>query len=222
MKFLYTEEDLEDLKSRDRIMEKVIDYYGPVDIDLNEDLYAEIVYHILGQQISVQVQDALHDRLKASCGTITPQAVLRLGPDKLRELGMSRRKAETIVRIAQMITDGELDFSLLKDMSDDEAIRYLTKIKGVGPWTAEMILMFGLGRTDVFTRGDIALNRGLKIMYGLEEVNDEVFDYYHNLFKPYGTLACLYIWAVGENKKEGIVDFVKEQRKLLKLEERTP
>lgn len=209
MDFEYEDEAIEYLKEKDEILSKVIDYVGPISVPIERNIFAGITYHILGQQISVIVQDTIWDRLKEKIGEVTPENVVKLGKDELRALGMTNRKAETIYNIAQSIVDGEFDFYDLEDLSDDEVIKELTKIKGVGKWTAEMLLMFSYNRPDVFTFGDVALNRGLKMMYGLEEIDKKTFEHFKELFSPYGTLASLYIWAVGEYKKEGIKEFVE-------------
>lgn len=204
------QEIIDYLKSKDVRFSKVIDFIGDIDGPIEPDPFAGIVYHILGQQISVIVQDTIWDRLKEKIGRVTPEGVLKLGKENLKELGMTTRKSETIYNIAKLIVDGELNFDKLNLLSDEEFIKEITKIKGIGKWTAEMLLMFSFDRENVFTFGDVALNRGLKMIYGLEDISKEQFEYFKKLFDPYGTIASLYIWGIGEYKKDGIKEFIEE------------
>lgn len=207
-------EIIEHLKSRDEKLAKVIDFIGEIDGPIEPDPFKGIVYHILGQQISVIVQDTLWDRLREKLSDeITPKNIIKLGKDELRNLGMTNRKAETIYNIAEMIEDGRLDFEKLNLLSNEDFIKEITKLKGIGKWTAEMLLMFSFDRDDVFTFGDVALNRGLKMIYGLEDISKEQFEYFKELFSPYGTIASLYIWGIGEFKKEGVKEFIEELNK---------
>lgn len=210
MFFQYGDEEISYLKSKDERLSRVIDFVGFIKEPLELDPFRGIIYHILGQQISVRVQDSIWDKLNQAVDPITPETILAFGKDNLRALGMTNRKAETIIRIAEMLKSGELDFSRLEDMSDEDIIKELTKIKGIGKWTVEMLIMFSLNRKNVFTFGDVALNRGLKMVYGLDKISKEQFEYFKHLFDPYGTIASLYFWAIGENKREGIPEFIAD------------
>ena len=207
--FEYDQEGIEYLKSKDSKLKAIIEFVGERKEPLNPDIFSALTYHIIGQQISARVQDVIYDRLKEKVGEITPTTIKELGEENLRSLGMSYRKAQTILRIADLVLKGKLDLDRLKTLSDKQVLEELCKIKGIGPWTAEMILMFSLNRHDVFTFSDIALNRGLKMIYNLDNLTKEDFKYYKEKFSPYGTLACIYFWVVGENKVEGIEEFVK-------------
>lgn len=205
--FKIENEALEYLKEKDERLGRVIDYVGDIKAVVEPDIFSALTYHILGQQISVIVQDKLYDRLKEATGGITPKKVIELGHQKLRDLGMTNRKAETILNVANAIESGSLDLENLYNLTDEEVIKELSKIKGIGPWTAEMLLMFTLERPDVFTFGDVALKRGLKMIYHMDDVDKKQFQYFKDLFSPYGTIASIYIWAVGEYKVDGISEF---------------
>lgn len=208
MHYQISQEAIDYLKSKDEKLAKVIDYIGDIEATLEPDIFSALCYHILGQQVSVIVQDLVYDRLKEITDGITPEKVLELGVEKLKSLGMTYRKAETIYTIAQSIVNEELDLEELRELSDEEILKKLTKFKGIGPWTAEMLLMFTLERPDVFTFGDVALKRGLKMIYHLDDVDKKQFEHFKELFSPYGTVASIYIWAVGEYKVDGISEFV--------------
>ncbi len=208
--FTYEQEGLEYLKEKDDKLKQIIEFVGERKEPLNPDIFSALTYHIIGQQISARVQDVIYERLEEKTGGVNPKSVIKLGEEGLRSLGMSYRKAQTILRIANMVLEEEIDLDNLKNLSDEEVMRELCRIKGIGPWTAEMILMFSLNRPDVFTFGDIALNRGLKQIYNLNELTKEDFKFYKEKFSPYGTLACIYFWVVGEEKVDGIKEFVEK------------
>lgn len=210
MFFEYDEEGVKYLREKDEKLKEVIDFIGPIREPIEQNPFAGIIYHILGQQISVRVQDTLWDRLRESVQPLTPENIIRFGRENLRALGMSNRKAETIYSIAQLVTEGDLDFEALRELDDETFIKELTKIKGIGKWTAEMLLMFSYNRQDVFTFGDVALNRGLKMVYDIDKISKDQFEEFKEKFSPYGTLASLYFWAVGEYKREGIEEFIEE------------
>lgn len=209
MHFEYGEEEIAHLKERDSRLSKVIDFVGTIREPINEDIFSALVYHILGQQISAHVQDIIYERVESGIGEITPENILEFGRENLRAQGMSYRKADTILSIAEKVISKEIDLSLLEEMSDDDVIRYLSQLKGIGTWTAEMILMFSLKRPNVFTFLDIALKRGLKMIYGEERIDRKRFEEFRERFSPYCSVASLYIWAIGEKKVDGVDEFIK-------------
>ncbi|MFA5448527.1 MAG: DNA-3-methyladenine glycosylase 2 family protein, partial [Sphaerochaeta sp.] len=109
-------------------------------------------------------------------------------------------KAEYIHNIAIKIEEGSLDLERLQTLEDDEVTKELVKLKGIGPWTAEMILLFGLKRPDVLSYGDLAILRGMRILYNLESIDRSTFEVYRRRYSPYGTTASLYLWAVSKFK----------------------
>ena len=107
---------------------------------------------------------------------------------------MSHRKVEYIVGIAVAAVDGTIDFKALSKMNDKDVIDKLSSLRGVGVWTAEMLLIFSLQRPDVLSWGDLAIKKGLIKLYGLDSVSKKEFEEYRKLYSPYNTVASLYLW----------------------------
>ena len=131
-------------------------------------------------------------------GTIDEAAVNAAGIDTLQGFGMTFRKAAYIHAFSRQVLDGSVDLEALSRLDDERAITALMQVKGIGRWTAEMILLFGLLRPDVVSFGDLAIIRGMKILYGLDEVDTERFDSHRRRYSPYGSTASLYLWAVSK------------------------
>jgi DNA-3-methyladenine glycosylase II len=109
---------------------------------------------------------------------------------------MSFRKADYVKGITSACTNGRLDLEGLKSLPDHEVVKALSSLKGIGPWTAEMMLIFSLGRKDVVSWGDLAIRRGMMSLYGLEAITKQEFDGYRAKYTPYGSVASLYIWEL--------------------------
>ena len=127
---------------------------------------------------------------------MTPETVAAADTQTLRSFGMSQRKAEYIREFAEKIVGGEFDLNETARMNDEEAIRRLTSLKGIGVWTAEMILLFCLQRSDIFSFGDAAIQRGVRMVYNCDKVERQFFKTLRERFSPYGSTASLYFWAV--------------------------
>lgn len=136
---------------------RVIELAGPVPLRRKPPGYAALAEIILSQMVSKASASALWRKLEASAGEISPEAILALSPEDLREAGLSRAKAETLCRVGSAVLGGELDLEHLCNLEARAAIRAMTAIKGVGPWTAEVYLLFCAGHPDVFPAGDVAL-----------------------------------------------------------------
>ncbi|MDR3326623.1 MAG: hypothetical protein LBT04_00555 [Prevotellaceae bacterium] len=119
-----------------------------------------------------------------------------IGIDELQKFGMTFRKAEYIKDFACKVLSGEFDIESLPDKSDDELIARLSALKGIGVWTAEMIMTFCMQRPDIFSFGDLAIHRGLRMLYHHKNVDKKLFEKYRRRYSPYGTVASLYIWAI--------------------------
>ena len=187
----------------DPILNKLVKKYGAPNNfkDRSEFLYEELVESIIGQQLSGKAADTIFKRFLAlykGSKFPTPEVLLKTDAEKLRGAGMSYSKASYIKNIAQAFKDGDLDIKILKKMSDEEIVKELTKIKGVGPWTAEMILIFTFKREDVFSLGDAGLRRAIKNLYNLEKEKDILK--LAEKWKPKRSFACWYLWRSLENK----------------------
>lgn len=166
------------------------------------DLYfAELAESVMSQQLSTKAAATIWQRLlKLLGGQITPKAVLKQSVDSLRTVGVSRQKAGYLLAMAEGVANGQVKLDHLADLSDQEIIEELTRLKGVGTWTAEMFLMFTLGRPDVFSYKDLGLIKAFERIYKLENATPEVMDPIVAKWSPYRTYAALALWHSYDNK----------------------
>ena len=182
MYFGYGETELQYLRSRDKRMGEVIDRVGMIRREVDPDLFAAVVHHIVGQQISTKAQATVWRRMQEALGTVDAGSVLAAGPEGLQALGISGRKAAYITDFALRVQSGAFDPETVRESSDAEAIRQLCTLKGVGVWTAEMILLFCLQRPDIFSYDDLAIQRGLRMVYHHRQVGRELFEKYRRRY----------------------------------------
>ncbi len=204
--FHYGDKEISYLKSKDRKLAAVIDAVGPIRRELDRDLFSAVLRHIVGQQISNKALAAVWGRLREGLGTVDAPAVLAAGEERLRSFGMSLRKASYITAFAEKVEKGTFRLSSLETMSDGEAIAALCSLSGIGLWTAEMILLFSMERPDVLSFGDLAIRRGLRMVYRHREIPRERFERYRRRYSPYGSVASLYLWAVAGGAVPGLTD----------------
>lgn len=196
MFFAYDERAMAHLARRDRRLGAVMERLGPLEREVMPDLFAALTHAIVGQQVSMTVQRTLWERMRAALGEVSPARVLAAAPEDLRALGLSGRKVEYVRGAAQAVLDGRLDVAALRDMDDAAVCAVLTGLRGVGLWTAEMLLLFSLQRQDVFSFDDLAIQRGLRMLYRHKRIDRARFERYRRRFSPYGSVASLYLWAV--------------------------
>lgn len=193
------------LASRDAVLAPLIERYGPCDIQPHRDYYTSLVTEIIGQQLSTKAARAIRQRFVDSFGGTfpSPQAILSKSPEDLRATGLSWAKARYIHDLAQHVLDGKVKFDHLDSLSNEEIIKELTDVKGVGEWTVHMFLMFCMGRLDVLAHGDLGIKNGARQLYGLKKQPDAkalARLAKKNHWHPYATVACWYIWASLDNK----------------------
>ena len=187
--------------NKDKKLKKIISSVGECKIRIITNPFEALVEAIITQQISDSAGKTISLKFKNLFGKKypTPSNIIKLSKDEIKSVGLSRMKAEYIFDISQMIVDGKLDFKIFKKMSNEDVISELTKIRGIGRWTAEMYLIFALGRTDVFPLGDLGLINGIKKLYHLENPsNDEILKITNNWI-PYRTIGTWYIWRGVKN-----------------------
>lgn len=194
--FEYGDKEIRYLKSKDKKLAAVIDRLGHIERKIDGDLFASVVHHIVGQQISMKAQETLWRRMKEGLGIINADTLLVAGRERVKSFGIAYRKADYILDFAAKVKSGEFDIEAVAAMDDREAIATLTGLKGIGVWTAEMILLFSLGRKDVLSFGDLGIIRGIRMLYRHREVNRVRFERYRRRFSPYGSVAAVYLWAV--------------------------
>ena len=196
MYFAYGETELSYLRRKDKRLCEVIDCVGHIDRAVDPDLFSSVVHHIIGQQISTKAQATIWARCQDALGAVNAETILSAGVPKLQSLGMTFRKAEYITDFAEKVHTGAFDLDVVEHMSDEDAIRALSTLKGIGVWTAEMILLFCMQRPDVFSYDDLAIRRGLRMVYHHREITRDRFETYRRRFSPYCSVASLYLWAV--------------------------
>ena len=149
MYFPYGETELAYLRRRDRRLGAVIDRVGYVDRAVDADLFSSVVHHIIGQQISTKAQATIWQRMQDALVKVNAETILAAGIPKLQALGMTFRKAEYITDFAERVHSGAFDPEGIRQKSDEDAIRELSALKGIGVWTAEMILLFCMQRPNI-------------------------------------------------------------------------
>ncbi|MDH5162449.1 DNA-3-methyladenine glycosylase 2 family protein [Heyndrickxia oleronia] len=154
---------------------------------------------MVGQQLSAKVASVLNERLKKlSNSNLSPETILALSDEQLREIGISYRKISYIRDLSEKIAKKELLFEQFSFMGNETVIQQLTQVKGIGRWTAEMFLIFSLGRLDVLSLLDIGLQRGVKWLYSVSKESDgkKLLEEKGKIWAPYQSIASLYLWEV--------------------------
>ncbi|MBQ6850317.1 MAG: DNA-3-methyladenine glycosylase 2 family protein [Oscillospiraceae bacterium] len=196
----YGEKEINYLCQKDEKMARLIEKAGHIHRDGETDLFASLTDSIVGQQISTAAHNTIRNRIYEKFGVLTPEKVMSIPDEELKSVGISYRKAGYIKDFSSKVLKGEIDIDSLYTMSDEDVIKELTKIKGVGQWTAEMMLTFCMQRPDVLSYGDLAIRRGIMKLYGLEELSVEDFHRITDKFSPYRTVAALYFWHYANPK----------------------
>ena len=212
MHFAYDERAVTYLGRRDRRLRAVMERLGPLRREVIPDLFAALVHAIVGQQVSMTVQRTLWERVQGALGEVSPARVLAVAPEDLRALGLSGRKVEYVREAAQAVAGGRLDMAALREMDDAAVCDALVSLRGVGLWTAEMLLLFSLQRQDVFSFDDLAIQRGLRMLYRHKLIDRARFERYRRRFSPYGSVASLYLWAVAGGALPELSDPAAETR----------
>lgn len=196
MEFSYGERELSHLRARDRKLGAAIDRIGYVHREVEPDLFASVLHQIIGQQISMAAQATVWLRFQKAVGAVTPEAVSGMREEDLQSIGMSRRKASYILEFSQKVRTGAFDIGALSAMDDAQVMQALTSLRGIGPWTAEMLMIFCLQRPDVVSFGDLAILRGMRMLYRRKAIDRAAFQRYRRRYSPYGTVASLYLWEI--------------------------
>jgi len=191
----YGDTEINYLCKKDKKLCAAIDRIGMIKREVNPDLFAALVESVVRQQISRKAAATVVKRLYDLC-KIDAVKLHALTVEEIQACGLSMRKAGHIKGIADAAVNKTVDFDALKDMTDQEVIDLLTKLNGVGLWTAEMFLIFSLLRADVVSYGDLGIRRGMMNLYGHNELPKERFMRYAKRYSPYGTVASLYLWEL--------------------------
>ena len=207
--------------SKDKKLKKII---GEGDLKLYR--YTNICHRlcrsIMGQQLSTKVADVIHNRFLDLFKGIspTPQMILKIKPEVLRSIGLSNAKVSYVQNVARFAVEKGMDAKTLNKLTNEEVITYLTEIKGVGQWTVEMLLMFTLGREDVFAVDDLGIQNSMIEHYQLDRADKKKFK--EQLLKisaawsPYRTYACLHLWRWKDEPTKNKIKVEKAKKKIKK------
>ncbi len=198
--FAYGQREIDYLKKKDKKLGAAIEAIGFIERETKPDVFAAMVDSIISQQISSKAADTVLERLGNLLGDITAEKIAACDEEHIQKCGMTTKKACYIKSMAAKVLSGELDLDELASLPDDAVIKKLVTLDGIGVWTAEMLLLFSLGRPDVVSYGDLAIRRGMMNLYGLKALPKKKFDYYRRRYSPYGSVASLYLWRLAAQK----------------------
>ncbi len=198
--FVYSEKEISALKKKDSLLGQVMDLVGPIKREVFSDAFTTLIHAIIGQLISTKAQEAIWTRFVDTFNPLTPENIIQYDLELLKSVGLTTRKAEYIKGIAEKIVNGDLDLENLNQLDDESVIVELTKLKGVGQWTAEMVLIFAFQRPNVISYKDVAILRGLKLLYNKEEISEAFFEESKKRYSPYASIASLYLWEISHGQ----------------------
>lgn len=198
------------LAAKDKKLGEVINKLGFIERGVIPDLFEALVNSIAGQQISSKALETVWGRITERLCPITPEHFCALSEEEIRDCGLSARKAGYIKSAAQRFADGSLNVEELKSLPDDELIKQLTALNGIGKWSAEMLMLFSLERMDVLSYGDFGIRRGLRMLYHHREITPVLFERYRKRYSPYGSVASVYLWAISAGAVEGLTDYAQK------------
>jgi len=201
-------EAVQHLLDADPVMGALVKAHGPLDVEERRrgrpaEAYGALLRSIVGQQLSTKAAATIYGRLAAlfDDAAPTPGALLAVDPDELRAVGLSRNKASYLRSLAERVISGELELNRLTDLPDEEVAAQLTAVKGLGPWTAHMFLIFHLGRPDVLPVGDLGVRRGAQLAFGMQELPTPAeLTEMAEPWRPHRSLASLYLWRSLDNE----------------------
>lgn len=195
------------LKKKDKRLGEAIDLIGPLRREADPDLFSSVVHHIIGQQISTAAQRTIWGRMQELLTEVNAAAICESSTERLQSVGITFKKAEYIKDFAMKVESGAFDIAALSEKSDAEVIEALASLKGIGVWTAEMIMTFCMKRQDILSYGDLAIHRGLRMLYHHRKIDKKLFEKYRRRYSPYGTAASLYLWAIAGGAVPGMRDY---------------
>lgn len=198
--FRYGETELNYLKRKDKKLAAAIDRIGSIEREVIPDLFTALINSIVGQQISKAAFATIWKRMNQRFGGITPEKMESAPLEDVQRCGMSLRKAGYIKDTARAVSAGELDLTTLPGLPDEEVVRRLSSLRGVGEWTAEMLLIFSMERPDVVSQGDLAIRRGMMALYGRKILDGDAFRRYAKRYSPCGSVASLYLWEISSGQ----------------------
>jgi DNA-3-methyladenine glycosylase II len=187
-----------ELCQKDPLMKKLVSVVGDIEVTLRPDYFASLVRSMIGQRISVAAASAIYNRLLMLMeNKLTAEAILKLDTESLRTVGLSAGKILYLRDLAEKVASSEIDFHLFQELDNKQILKKLISIKGIGKWTAEVFLIFSLGRMDVLPVDDIGIQRGAKWLYQVDKSHRrKILEEKASLWDPHLTIASFYLWEV--------------------------
>lgn len=193
------------LSETDPKLKELITSIGAIEIPLRTNFYKSLVNQIIGQQLSLKAAKTISNRLEAIWEDFNPELLSNIPDDKIRGAGISFPKLKYIKDLTQKHLNGEIDLSHIDLLNDEEVINILMSIKGVGKWTAEMFLIFSLGRLNILSYNDVSINNAIRWLFQIEKEKTLCLNSFKEKWEPYNTIASLYLWKaidLGFTKKQ--------------------
>lgn len=190
------------LSEKDPILGKIIAKVGSLEAQKSTDYFISLVESIVSQQLSVKVADVIYARFENLFADrkVTPEKVLEIDADVMRQVGMSYGKIKYVKSLAQHVIDSPRVFEMFDLLSEEEIITELTQVKGIGKWTAEMFLIFSMGKPNIFSYGDLGIRNAIKKLYKLEDLSEHHALTIAEKWIPYRSYACRYLWRSLDQK----------------------
>lgn len=201
----YTQEMLNEivefLSARDPVIAKLIESVGSCRYSPGGDYFSSLVESMVYQQVTGKAAEAIYGRLVNAAGEITPEALSSTTDSDMRNAGLSRQKISYIRDLSEKSLSGEINLDELGGLNDPDIISALTSVRGIGLWTAQMFLIFTLGRMNVLPLGDLGIRRAIERRYSIRgKLTDAKIEKIGKLWSPYRTIAVIYLWEA-ENMK---------------------
>lgn len=200
---------IDHLKVADPVLGRHIERVGPYTLKQHRNRYEMLVRSIISQQISTKAARSVRLRLQAATpsGRITPEDLATMSEESLRAVGLSGQKTRYLKGLTEAVLGGTVRLDRIGRLSDEDVIAHLIQVKGIGVWTAQMFLMFALGRLDVFPHGDLGLRSSIGQLYGFAQMPDPATcQKIAEIWRPYSTVASWYVWRVSDLKNDPTAD----------------
>lgn len=184
------------LKKADPVLRAIIERIGPCKMEYGPPEFHSLAEAIVYQQLNGKAAVTIFKRFTDLAGDpVTPSGILKLTPEQMRAVGLSKQKSSYLFDMAQRTQRGELDFARLGEMSDEDVIKHLTQVKGVGVWTAHMFLMFTLRRPNILPVGDFGVQMAIRKLYRKRKMPKPAdMEKIARAWEPYRSIACWYLW----------------------------
>lgn len=190
-------EEIKTLIKKDPNLKSLFEKKREIIVHVSKDYYKSLVETIIAQQLSTKAAQAITQRfIDLMDNDIKPKHIITIEDEKLKAIGLSRQKIKYLRSLAEHVLSGQLEFDQFEHMTDQEIIDELVLVKGIGIWTAQMFLMFSMGRMDVFSTLDLGLRNALKKLLNQPEMTFEEIETYSHKWKPYRSIVSHYLWHI--------------------------